>query len=54
VRFRAFPVDTIGLKTETDVRWKLFWNHWTGSLDEAGLIITVNHGIGLIKAFKER
>jgi hypothetical protein len=53
VQYRAFLVDTSGMKTETSVRWDVLGRR-VGTIDAAGLFTAGQKGIGLIRAKKER
>ena len=53
VQYRAFFVDTTGLKTGTDVRWRLLGTR-VGTMDETGLLTAMRRGVGIVKATKER
>ncbi|MDM7926860.1 MAG: Ig-like domain-containing protein [bacterium] len=53
VQYRAYFVDTTGVKTGTDVRWRLLGRR-VGTMDEAGLFTAQRRGVGIIKATKER
>ena len=52
VRYRAFLVDTSGMKTETSVRWDVLGRR-IGTCDATGLFTAGQKGIGLIRAKKE-
>ena len=52
VQFKAFLVDTSGIKTETSVRWDLLGRK-IGDLNASGLFTASKRGIGLIRAKKE-
>jgi hypothetical protein len=53
VAFKAYLVDTSGIRTETTVRWDLVGRK-VGSLDASGLFTAQRRGIGLVQAKKER
>jgi hypothetical protein len=53
VQYQAFFVDTTGLKTGTEVRWRLLGT-LVGTMDETGLFTALCRGIGIVKATKER
>ncbi len=53
VQYRAFFVDTSGLRTGTEVRWRLLGKR-VGTMDETGLFTAQRRGVSIVKATKER